>query len=189
MIEVLGMSLYLIITLICGVLMMIMFLFGDIGGDADVDLDIGDHAEIGFGDPDVGLSPLSLPIVLMFGTSFGAFGYIFESAGLNQFIVPVASIIISLGVAGAMYVAVLKIFVRTQTSSDINLPSLVGHDAVVSIPVKEGSIGQVIVTTEERGRTILSAVSDEEIPTDSMVTITKVMGDGVFVKKKKLSKD
>jgi membrane protein implicated in regulation of membrane protease activity len=189
MIEVLGMSLYLLIALFCGIIMMAMFFLGDFGGDADVDMDMGGHAEVGFGDADVGLSPLSLPIVLMFGTSFGAFGYIFESAGFNEYVVPVVSIAISLAIAGAMYVAVLKIFVRTQTSSDINPASLVGKDAIVSIPVKEGSIGQIIVTTEERGRTILSAVSDEEIPNDAIVTITKVMGDGVFVKKKKLSKE
>jgi hypothetical protein len=189
MLEVMGVSIYLLIAVFCGILMIAMFLVGDFTGDMDVDVDMGGHAEVGFGDADVGLSPLSLPIMLMFGTSFGVFGYIFEQFIANDFIVPALSIFISAGIAGAMYFTVLKIFVQTQTSSDIRLYNLVGEDAVVSIPVKEGAIGQIIVTTVERGRTILSAVSDEEIPNDAIVTITKVMGDGVFVKKKQLSKE
>lgn len=189
MIEVLGISVYLLIALFCGILMMAMFILGDFTGDMDVDVDMGAHAELGFGDADVGLSPLSLPIMLMFGTSFGVFGYIFEQVIDNEFVVPGLSILISAGIAAVMYFVVLKLFVQTQTSSDIRLSTLVGEDAIVSIPIKDGSIGQIIVTTEERGRTILSAVSDEEIPNDSIVTITKVMGDGVFVKKKKLSKE
>ena len=189
MIEVLGLSLYLLIALFCGILMMAMFFLGDFSGDAGVDLDMGGHAEVGFGDADIGLSPLSLPIMLMFGTSFGAFGYVFESLEYNEYVVPVIAILISAVIAGVMYMVVLKIFIQTQTSSDIRLGDLVGKDAIVSIPVKEGSIGQIIVNTEERGRTILSAVSDEEIANDSIVMITKVMGDGVFVKKKKLSKE
>jgi membrane-bound ClpP family serine protease len=189
MLEVMGVSIYLLIAVFCGILMMAMFLLGDFSGDADVDIDMGGHAELGFGDADLGLSPLSLPIMLMFGTSFGTFGYIFERIIDNEFIVPVIAILISAVIAAIMYVLVLKIFVQTQTSSDIRLNDLVGKDAIVSIPIKDGSIGQIIVSTEERGRTILSAVSDEEIANDSIVMITKVMGDGVFVKKKKLTKE
>lgn len=182
----LGINIYVLIALICGLLMVTMFIFGDFGGDMDVDVDVG-HIELGYGDFDAGLSPLSLPIMLMFGTSFGTFGYLFEQVVDNAFIVPFLSIGVSAVVAGIMYFLVLNIFVKTQTSSDIKLSDLIGQDAVVSIPIKEGSIGQIIVTTEERGRTILSAVSDEEIPSDSIVAITKVMGDGVFVKKKDMS--
>ena len=191
---VFGINIYVLIALICGLLMIAMFFLGDFGGDVDVDVDMDvdvdlGHIELGHGDFQAGLSPLSLPIMLMFGTSFGAFGYIFEQFIDNQFIVPLLSILVSAVVAGVMYLLVLKIFVRTQTSSDIRLGQLIGQDAIVSIPIKKDSIGQIIVTTEERGRTILSAVSDEEIPSDSIVEIIKVMGDGVFVKKKKLGKD
>jgi membrane-bound ClpP family serine protease len=185
----LGVSVYILIALICGLLMVTMFIFGDFGGDMDmdVDMDMG-HVELGYGDFDAGLSPLSLPIMLMFGTSFGTFGYLFEQLIDNALIVPFLSIGVSALVAGVMYFLILNIFVKTQTSSDIKLSNLVGEDAIVSIPIKEGSIGQIIVTTEERGRTILSAVSDEEIPSDAIVAITKVMGDGVFVKKKDMNK-
>ncbi len=180
----LGINIYVLIALICGLLMIVMFFLGGFGGDVDVDMG---HIDLGYGDFDAGLSPLSLPIMLMFGTSFGTFGFLFEQFIDNIYIVPFLSIGVSALVAGIMYVLILNIFVKTQTSSDIKLSNLVGVDALVSIPVKEGAIGQIIVTTEERGRTILSAVSDEEIPTDSMVTITKIMGDGVFVKKKTMN--
>jgi membrane protein implicated in regulation of membrane protease activity len=183
---VLGINLYVLITLVCGLLMIAMFFMGDFGGDMDVDVDVDmdmGHIELGHGDVQAGMSPLSLPILLSFGTSFGAFGFIFEQFIENAYIVPLLSILISSVIAGVMYLLVLNIFVRTQTSSDIRLDRLIGEDAIVSIPIKTGSIGQIIVTTEERGRTILSAVSDEDITTDSLVKITKIMGDGVFVKK------
>lgn len=183
-----GVSAYLMIAVFCGILMMAMFLLGDFSGDADVDVDMG-HIELGHGDFDAGLSPLSLPIMLMFGTSFGAFGYIFEEMGMNPFVVPALATLISAAIAAVMYFTILKIFVQTQTSSDVNIHDLVGHQGTVSIPIKEGTIGQVIVTTEERGRTLLSAVSDEEIPNDSIIEIVKVVGDSVFVKKKKLSEE
>lgn len=187
---VFGINVYILIALICGVLMIAMFFLGDFGGDMDVDVDMDmGHIELGHGDFQAGLSPLSLPIMLMFGTSFGAFGYIFEQVVDNAILVPLLSVAVSIVIAAVMYLLVLKIFVRTQTSSDIRLDNLIGQDGIVSIPIKKDSIGQIIVTTEERGRTILSAVSDEEIASDSIVEITKVMGDGVFVKKKRMGKD
>jgi membrane-bound ClpP family serine protease len=82
-----------------------------------------------------------------------------------------------------MFVFLVKVFAQAQTSSNINLNDLVGKEAIVSIPLKPDSLGQIIVVTEERGRTTLTAVSDEEIATDSIVRIMKISGDSVFVKK------
>ena len=187
------MSIYLIIAIICIILLFATVILGDFGGDMDVDTDVdmdmgggGDlgHIELGHGDFAAGISPLSLPILLIFGTSFGSVGALLEMTSIHFLIIPVIAAGASALVAGGVYIAMVKFFVTSQASSTIKINDLVGKEAMVSIPIKPGSLGQIIVVTEERGRTTLSAVSDEEIPTDSIVEIKRVVSDGVFVKKK-----
>jgi hypothetical protein len=54
----------------------------------------------------------------------------------------------------------------------------------VSVAIKTGKKGQIIVVTEERGRTLLSAVADEPIPQDTIVEIKAIVGNGVRVERK-----
>jgi hypothetical protein len=58
---------------------------------------------------------------------------------------------------------------------------LVGKDGETTMPIKPGSPGQIMVVTEERGRTLVQAVSDVDIPTNAMVSIVEVVGNGVKV--------
>jgi membrane protein implicated in regulation of membrane protease activity len=184
-------TIYLIIALVCGILLMVMALFGgdfldlDMDVDTDVDMDMG-HFEAGHGDFSAGLSPLSLPIILAFGTSFGAFGVIFDTLGFSVYVTPLFSGILSVAIAGVIFVVILKVFVETQAATRVNLKQLVGKEGVVSIPIKPGEQGQIMTVTEERGRTLITAISeDEEIPTDSVVTIEKIIGNTAVVAKKK----
>jgi hypothetical protein len=183
------MSIYMIIAIICIILLFATVILGDFGGDMDADVDMdfdGDlgHIELGHGDFSAGISPLSIPILLVFGTGFGSFGALLEIMNVHFLVVPVISAGASALVAGGVYLFMVKVFVRAQATSTIILQDLVGKDAIVSIPIKPGSLGQIIVVTDERGRSTISAVSDEELPTDSIVEIKKVVADGVFVKKK-----
>ena len=117
MIEV---SLYLLIAIICGIFLFIMAFLGfdfmdvnvDTGFDVDMDLDMdvdmdvdadGDtgHFEAGHGDTSPGISPLSLPILLAFGTSFGAAGHAFEAYGISAMRVPFFAGFVSIGVTVA----------------------------------------------------------------------------------------
>lgn len=183
-------SLYMIIAIVCGLMLIVMAILGadflhlDVDSGVDHDVDVGGHFEAGHGDFATGLSPLSLPIVLSFGTSFGAFGVIFDSMDVNAYLVPVLSTIVSAVISTILFFAMVKLFVKTQATTRVNFGELLGKEAVVSIPIKPGEQGQVMLVTEARGRTLISAIADEEIPSDSIVVIEKMTGNTAIVKKK-----
>jgi len=83
-----------------------------------------------------------------------------------------------------MYFAISRMFVKTQASSNVNPRDLLGRDATVSVAIQPGRLGQVLVVTEERGRTLMPAIADETIPTDAAVTIIEIAGGSARVKKR-----
>jgi len=189
-------SVYLIIAIVCAVLLAVTVALGglvdhiDFGGH---DFDIGGH-DVDVGGADVGndygefhgagISPLSLPIALAFGTTFGGVGALLEQAGFSVFLVPMIALAASAVSAGALYFAVTSLFIKTQATSIVDPRSLVGRDAIVSIAIQRTMIGQVLVVTEERGRTLISAVADEPISAGTAVQIAEVAGSNVRVTKK-----
>jgi membrane protein implicated in regulation of membrane protease activity len=181
-------SIYLLITLICGIALIVMAMFGfeDIGGfdfDGGMDFDTGglDGGDISA----TGMSPLSLPLMLSFGTAFGAFGTIFSSMELNPYLVPVLAGAISLGISGVVFFLLVKVFIKTQANTQVRTKRLVGKTAVVTIPIKPGEVGQIRIKTPQRGRTLLSATAKEEIAIDTMIIIEDVVGSTAVVSKKK----
>ena len=183
-------SIYLLICLICGILLIVMgmFAFGDFGDfdfDAgDLDIDTGDF-DLGHGDVSGGLSPLSLPIMLSFGTSFGAFGVIFSSMDFDPLVVPVLAIIVSIGISALMFFVMLKVFVQTQVDTTVDLKKLVGQEAHVTVAIKPPAIGQIMITTKERGRTLITATAEDDIPSGTTVIIEKMVGSTAYVKQEK----
>jgi membrane protein implicated in regulation of membrane protease activity len=182
-------TLYLVIALVCGITLIVMALFGfgdfgdfDFDSGPDVDVGVG-HFEGGYGDAGAGLSPLSFPLILSFGTSFGAFGTIFTSMGWNPLYVPIVSGLISVGISAIMFFLLVKIFVKTQVTTQVSYKNLLGKTAEVTIPIKPGVDGQILVITEERGRTLMDATSEEELKTGSKVTIHKIIGSTAMVTK------
>ena len=179
-------SVYLLICLVCGILLIVMgmFGFGDFGDfdfdTGDIDLDTGDfdldHGDMG------GLSPLSLPIMLSFGTSFGAFGVIFSSMEFEPMLVPILSGLISIGIAAIMFMLMVKIFVQTQADSTVRMGKLVGEEATVTVAIKPPEVGQIMVTTPQRGRTLITATAEDYIPTAASVVIIKMVGSTAQVK-------
>lgn len=184
-----GISIYLLIAIICAILLIVTVAMGGFaGGDFDVegpDLDVGGlEADVGYGDfTGAGISPLSLPIVLAFGTTFGGVGAVLEQQGWNSFIIPFIAMLVGVLTAGVMFVVVLRVFVKTQTTTVVHPRDLVGEQGIVSVAIKPGRTGQVVVVTTERGRTLLPAIADEAIPTDTAVTIEAVVGHSVRVKR------
>jgi len=189
-------SVYLIIAIVCAVLLAVTVALGglidhvDFGGH---DFDIGGH-DVDMGAIDAGgdygefhgpgISPLSLPIMLAFGTTFGGVGALLEQAGYNIYIVPMVSLVASALSAGALYFGVTSLFVKTQTTSTVDPRALVGRDAIVSIAIKRNMIGQVLVVTEERGRTLCPAVADEPVQTGTAVIIKEMSGGNMKVLRK-----
>jgi len=169
----LGLSVYTWVMIAFFVLLLLVLVLGDIGGldfDHDVGLDV-----------DTGLSPLSLPVVAVFGTAFGGFGTIFEGLELGNILTPILAAIFAGLVAGGMYVVMLNVFVKTQAETRVDLASLVGYKGQVLVPIRPGQPGQVVVVTEARGRTLLQAIADETIGTDEHIVVDSIVGNSVKV--------
>lgn len=182
-------SIYLIIAIVCAVLLIVTVALGGVVSDVDIgggDLDIGGpDVGVDYGDfVGPGVSPLSLPIVLAFGTTFGGVGALFEQMGFDPFLIPIISVFLSILTAGGMYLFIVWLFVKTQATSVVDLSSLVGKEGTVSVAIEPGKQGQIVVVTVERGRTLVPAVSDVAIPTDAVVEVQAVVGNGVRVTKK-----
>jgi len=172
----LGLSPYTWIMIAFIVLLFLVMMLGDIGG---VDFD---H-DIGVGDVDAGLSPLSLPILTSFGAAFGGFGTIFEVLQYGPVLTPLLAAACAGLVGAGMYVLMLNVFVKTQAETKVDLVALVGYKGQVLVPIRPGQPGQVVVVTEARGRTLLQAIADQEITTDEHVIVDSVVGNSVKVHK------
>src|SRR3990172_10479015 len=107
---VLGLSLYTWVMIAFLVLLLIVLVLGDIG-------DLGFDSDVG-ADIDTGLSPLSLPIIAVFGTAFGGFGTLFEMMEFGPFFTPVLAIGGAMLVAGGVWVVMMKRFVKTQAGEE-----------------------------------------------------------------------
>lgn len=196
-------SVYVIIAIICVVLLIISIALGGFGDDFDMgghdfdvggpDLDVGGpdmdlggaHVDVGYGDfGGAGISPLSLPVILAFGSSFGGIGALLEVAGFDPYITPLIAIFVSIIIAGALYMGLVWMFVKTQASSTVSMRELVGQEGTVSVAIKAGKVGQIVVVTEERGRTLIPAVAEKPIPVDAIVEIKGIVGNGVRVERK-----
>lgn len=181
----LGLSLYVWIALISLLFLIVLVALGgyglDIGGDVDADVDM----DLDYGDfSGPGISPLSLPLVAAFGTTFGAVGALAESAGATDIITALSATGAAVLIAGAMYWAVGKFLVRAQASTEVKPATLIGRDAQVTVPIQPGAQGQILVITEERGRSLFPALGTEDIPRDAIVEITGFTGGVANVRKK-----
>src|SRR3989442_6478781 len=190
---------YLAITLIFAILLIAMGVLGGLGGVFDIHLDIGHGADLGGGGPDVGgvghdvgtdsgqfagsgISPLSLPVLFVFGTFFGAFGTLLEiTQALPTIGVPLFAGVMAAVVTAIIYFVMVRVFVRSQASSEYQLKDLVGSSGSITIPVEPGTRGQVLVMTDAAGRTLISAVSSQQLKTGDRGHITRVGGSSPVV--------
>ena len=156
----------------------------DVDMDVDTDVDVGGHMDMDT-DADAGFGghpgPLSLPIVFFFMTSFGGVGTILTIIGIVEYLVLLISIIVGIAFAGGLFLLMARIFASTQASSVIPLKKLIGLKATVSVPIKKGSEGQVVVEPPDGGRLLVGAIADKNIKTDSVVVILEVVGGVVRV--------
>ena len=191
-------AIYLVITIVFSILLLIMAVSGGIGGAVDIGgADIGGPdigADLGGVGHDIGqdagqfsgtgIHPLSLPIMFAFGAFFGAFGTVFESMQfLPTFLVPLLSSILAMLVTVMMYFLLQLMFSKSQATTEYRLADLIGTRGEVTVPLHPGVRGQVLVATDARGRTLLSAVSTQDLKTGDRVQITGVEGGALVVEK------
>ncbi|HLE46065.1 MAG TPA: NfeD family protein [Thermoplasmata archaeon] len=189
---------YLVITIVFSVLLLIMAISGGIGGIVDFGgADVGGPdigADLGGVGHDIGhdagqftgtgIHPLSLPIMFAFGAFFGAFGTVFESMQLLPiFVVPLLAAIIASVLTAMMYFLLQVVFSKSQVTTEYKLADLIGGRGEITVPVHPGVRGQVLVSTDARGRTLLSAMSSQDLKTGDRVQITGVEGGALIVEK------
>ena len=121
----------------------------DHGGDADAS---GAHGGDGHGSSHDGMSPFSPPMIATFSTLFGGLGFI--TLGIFKIVefVPVfVSSIVSFLISGSLAVILssyfsyflVKLFVKTETSSNISSSKLIGREAEVLLELEPGKLGEV----------------------------------------------
>jgi membrane-bound ClpP family serine protease len=174
-------SIYLLIALICGILLLVMAAMGGLG-DYDADFGTDTDFDVGHGDfGGAGISPLSVPILLAFGALFGSAGVVFEELQYGVLEVPLYSVIVATAITSILFVILVKFFVKAQGTTEIKFQDLIGMTGETTMPTKPGVPGQVMVITEERGRTLVSTVSDVDIPTNSDVKIVGMVGTSLKI--------
>ena len=162
---------YLIISLICFAFLFLSVLLGDVM-DMDMDADLG------------GPSPLSLPVILIFGSGFGAFGALFETTDMfGIYLRPFAAATMGLVMSGSIYFLLFRVFFFSQATTKVSQSDLIGEEAQVWVPINPGSRGQISVITEALGRTLMDAIAEEELSRDTPVRIVSFSGDAVRVEK------
>ncbi len=191
-------TIYIIIAAVFSILLLIMALTGGLGtamdlGGMDVGTDVG-GGDLGLAGHDVatdsgqfsgaGISPLSLPILFAFGSFFGGFGAILELLQVLPTIgVPFFAAGLGAIITAALYFVLVKLFAESQATTVYNMNDMIGMPGEVTIPVGPGTRGQVLIITEARGRTLLSAVSNQTLGTGERVKVTGVEGNALAVEK------
>ncbi|MHC4344047.1 MAG: hypothetical protein ACYSUP_05125, partial [Planctomycetota bacterium] len=174
---------YALITVICGILLFVMAVFGadsDVDADVDADFDVAADMDLDAADMDVaevgGPGKLSLKLILFFFIGFGAMGYV--SAYLKW---PVHHVIWGLlGGAVAWYIgyAILKMLYKQQSTSQVRAASFVGEQARITVPIPKAGVGEISAASEKTGQSIyLSARAgdpEKEFNKGEVVTIKSV---------------
>ena len=169
---------FFMITFTALALLSVSLLFGgdhDVDHDMDHDLDhdVGHDTDHGGSD---NMSFLSVRVLLMFVSGFGAGGYF---AARNDYGI-VASSFWGIGagfVMAAIGYVVLNYFYRHQASSSVRTKDVIGKEAVVTTSILPGGTGEVACWVGDRQEYFpAQARSNQNIPTKTKVTVEDAMG-------------
>ncbi len=161
---------------------------GHLGGDHGHVGGSGGHAEAGADSSDApGVSLFSPIVMAAFVAAFGAFGLIFSQfeATKSPVISSALSIVCAVVVAGSLVGALRKLVRASDSSSESQVATLVGHVATVITPIPAGGVGEIAYV---QGGTRYTAPAREESSTavgnGSEVKITRVVGSQFYVASK-----
>jgi membrane protein implicated in regulation of membrane protease activity len=161
-----------------GFLFLIVMLF--VGELASLDHDLA-SPEGGFDGDGGGPSIFSARIMAAFVTAFGVGGLIGRYNDLSH---PAAS---GVGIAAGVVMASVvyqfgKFLYSQQASSGVQMASLVGRTAEVSVAIPVGGVGQVTLTFGgERTEHIARSADGEAVTRGAEVVITGLRGDAIVV--------
>lgn len=166
---------------------------GQLGGDHGHVGGSGGHAEAGADSSDApGVSFFSPIVMAAFVAAFGAFGLIFsqfeatKSPGISATLSVVGALIVASGLVSLL----TKVVRASDSSSESQVGTLVGHVATVITPIPTDAVGEIAYV---QGGSRYTAPAREEtgapIPAGREVTITRVVGSQFFVTAKSVSQN
>jgi membrane protein implicated in regulation of membrane protease activity len=157
------------------VFLLVMLFIGDLfGGDHDL---VGHDVAGEFGGPSV----FSSRIMAAFVTAFGVGGIVARYYGLGH---PAAS---GVGIASGVVMAAVvyqfaKLLYSQQASSELQMTTLVGRTAEVSVAIPANGVGQISISVSgERTEHVARSKDGQAVPRGSDVIITDLRGDSVVV--------
>src|SRR3954453_138354 len=151
---------------------------GHIGGS-------GGHAEAGAdGSDSPGFSAFSPTVIAAFVTAFGGFGAIFHQIPATRppYISAPLAAACAFVIASAMVWILRQLFSHTQSSSESNVGSLIGHTATVIGTIPENGVGEIAYV---QGGTRYTAPARVEngtaMPNGKLVKITRIVASQFYV--------
>lgn len=169
---------FFMITLVAFGLLSVSLLFGhdhDLDQDMDHDMDHDTDHDTDH-DGAANMSFLSVRVLLMFVSGFGAGGYF---AARNDYNVVASSL---WGIGAGLVMAsigyfVLNYFYRHQASSSVRTKDVIGKEAIVTTSILPGGTGEVACWVGDRQEYFSArARLDKTIPNTTKVTIQDAMG-------------
>lgn len=164
------MLLYFIIALVGTLFLLVSIVFGEVLEIFDFDWDDGVH-------------PLSGKVVAVGLTAFGATGMITQYYDWDA---PMSALTSGLaaGLTGALVWWMLSALYKGSASTDVNISSLVGRQAQVTVGISASSVGEILVPAADSTRHILARARDgQAIAAGSTVRIVQSMGNVVLVER------
>jgi len=174
---------FLAICVACAVVTGFTLVFG---GDSDGDADHGDVATDSDHDDGGHEGPkfFSIRGICLFGTGFGAVGYLVQHFTKKTLVASVSGL--GAGILMAMLgLAFIRMFYRQQASSLISPSQLIGSTGTVttSIPAHTGA-GEVMLTVAGTQQNMLAtAVNGSAIERGALVRVVRSAGSQVVVEK------
>lgn len=155
-------------------LVVMLFFGGDAGG--------GDHDGVAHGDGEAGgPSVFSARIMAAFLSAFGVGGVVGRYYNLSHPAASGVGVVSGIIMAGLVY-QFAKLLYSQQASSEVQMSTLVGRSAEVSVSIPPGGVGQVTLSVSgERSEHIARSRSGDALPRGTEVVITGLRGDSVVV--------
>jgi membrane-bound ClpP family serine protease len=161
-----------------GFLFLVVMLFSGLG-----DHELGGHdGAIGHVDAGQdGPGVFSARVMASFLTAFGVGGIVGRYYDLPHPAASAVGIVAGLVMAGAVY-QFARLLYSQQASSSVQMTSLVGRSAEVSVAIPEGGVGQVaLIASGERTEHVARGVDGRAIARGTEVVITALRGDSLVV--------
>ncbi|HXF48048.1 MAG TPA: NfeD family protein [Verrucomicrobiae bacterium] len=133
---------------------------------------------------EVHFSPMSPMIIATFVTTFGA-GGLAAAKGMGMTVIPAVTVATAsgLGFGALAFLIFRKVYSATQSSSEVEVATLVGTQAEVITPIGKDVVGEIVyVSKGSRFTAPARSLDNLELAKNTPVEIVRVVGNTFYVK-------